>query len=610
VADLGGPKPRTLFALLVAAQGRPVPVEHLIDQIWGDDPPPRVETSLQSYVARLRRALEPDRAARGPAERIRTHAGGYSLEVAAEDVDAREFARLVGDGRARLAAAPADAERLLGQALGLWRGAAYAGVAGSAVAAEAARLDELRMAAIEDLWDLRVRQGRRTDAVAELEQLARLHPLRERLWALLARALYGAGRQADALAALRRVREHLADELGVDPGPELRRVEELVLRQDPSLDVGPEPGRAEPVVAVHDSRPSGLYGRDDALDAVDGVLRDALQGRGRTVILSGVAGIGKTRFTEAIRTRAEALGFHCGRGGWEPDACPPLWAWSVATRQLTGGVDVLAPAEVVDAASASFRQAEALVAALRTGPPAVLILDDVHCADTDSLRLLRRVATQVPDLPVVLVLAMRSTAAELNNAPLVDALAAIARLDPLRLDLDGLDAAAIATWVAEHAGRQVPEDVVAELVSRTDGNPFYVTELVRLLVREGALGSLDARAWRAVPSGVRDVVRQRLTQLPATSAAVIGTAAVVGRSFDILVVSRAAEAPPERVDEAVESALMLGLIDELEPGRYQFTHCLVRDAVYEGLPAPTRARTHDSPALRTMNIMRVAPSTV
>src|SRR5688572_10223665 len=88
-ADLGGPKPRTLLALLVAAQGRPLPVEHLIDQIWGDDPPPRVDASLQSYIARLRRAIEPERDAGRPAQRLRTHAGGYSLEVAADNVDAR-----------------------------------------------------------------------------------------------------------------------------------------------------------------------------------------------------------------------------------------------------------------------------------------------------------------------------------------------------------------------------------------------------------------------------------------------------------------------------------------------------------------------------------------
>lgn len=611
VADLGGPKPRTLLALLVAAEGRAVAVEYLINQIWGDNPPARVEVSLQSYVARLRRTLDPERSAGRPAERLRTHPGGYSLDVAADEVDARRFTHIVRAARTRVSGAPAEAEHLLTEALALWRGEAYSGFVGPALEAEATRLDELRMAATEQLWDLRIRQGRHAEAVPELEQLVRLHPLREQLWALLARALYRSARQGDALAALRRAREHLADELGVDPGPELRRIEELVLRQDPSLDPGldvaADPTPAGPTPAVMDGgphldaprRPRRLFGREDALAAADQVLRDALGGRGGTVIVTGEAGIGKTRLTEALVARAEAKGFRCGRGSWEAEACPTLWGWTQATQQLLGRPDLLDSAsgsDVVDAAAASFRQAAALIAALRDGPPAVLVLDDIHWADTESLRLLRRVCAQVAALPVVLVVALRSAPAEIGAA-VVDALAALARVDPLRLELTGLDAAAIVAWVEEYADMRVPADVAAELAARTDGNPFYVTELVRLLVREGALTSLGAGAWRAVPGGVRDVVRQRIAQLPKTSVLAIGTAAVVGRSFDLLVVERAAGVAREQVAEAVESALMLGLIDELEPGRCRFSHALVRDAIYDGLPAPTRARAHAEVAI-------------
>jgi DNA-binding SARP family transcriptional activator len=587
VADLGGPKPRTLLALLVAAGGRPAPVEYLINQIWGEDPPARVETSLQSYVARLRKALGPGRSA----ERLRTHAGGYSLDVTAGEVDARRFDDLVRAARS----APLDAEPLLTEALALWRGAAYAGLAGPALAAEATRLDELRMAATEQLWDARIRQGRQAEAVAELEQLVRLHPLREGMWALLARALYRSARQGDALAALRRARKHLADELGVDPGPELRRVEELVLRQDSSLDVtqqaGPVPTTAPPVERQ-------LFGRDDAFAAAEQALRDALGGHGRTVIVTGEAGIGKTRLTEALTARARSMGFRCGRGGWEAEACPPLWGWAEATSQVLGQAGLLeaSPGDVVDAAAASFRQASALTAALRDGPPALLVLDDIHWADTESLRLLRRVGTQVASLPVVLVAALRSAPAEIGQA-VVDVLAALARTGPVRIDLAGLDAAAIAAWVQEHADVRMPPEAAAELAARTDGNPFYVTELVRLLVRDGALTSLSAGTWRAVPDGVRDVVRQRLAQLPDSSRLVLGTAAVAGRSFDLLVVGRAAGVGGEQVAEAVESALMLGLIGELDPGRFRFSHALVRDAIYYGLPAPTRARTHADVAI-------------
>ena len=231
--DLGGPKPRALVGLLVAGEGRPVPVEHLIDQMWGEDPPARVEVSLQSYVARLRKswiAAEGEQAPR----RLRTHAGGYSLDLGDAHVDVRRFtdllrgARGTGDDRSRL--------RQLDEALALWRGRPYAGLGCPGLEAEATRLEELRVGALEELWDLRLRRGEHAEAIAALEQLTRTHPLHEQWWALLARALYAARRQGDALAALRRAREHLAEELGIDPGPELRRLEEAVLRQDPSLE--------------------------------------------------------------------------------------------------------------------------------------------------------------------------------------------------------------------------------------------------------------------------------------------------------------------------------------------------------------------------------------
>ncbi|MGK5115707.1 AfsR/SARP family transcriptional regulator, partial [Geodermatophilus sp. CPCC 205506] len=247
-ADLGGPKPRALLALLVAAEGRPVSVSHLVDQIWGEQPPSRVEASLQSYVARLRRELEPARRARATDDRLRTHPGGYSLALAGEHVDARRFAELIRHARSDAPADPDRAEALLDEALSLWRGDPYAGLTeGSAsLAAEALRLTELRLTALEDLWELRTRRDDRA-AAAELEQLVGQHPSRERLWGLLALAQYRAGRQADALGSLRRAREHLAEELGIDPGPDLRALEASILRQDPGLLPRPSaPGRPAP----------------------------------------------------------------------------------------------------------------------------------------------------------------------------------------------------------------------------------------------------------------------------------------------------------------------------------------------------------------------------
>ncbi|MGY1773280.1 BTAD domain-containing putative transcriptional regulator [Blastococcus sp. SYSU D00813] len=603
-ADLGGPKPQALLALLVSAEGRPVSVPHLVEQIWGEDPPARAEASLQSYVARLRKELEPARRARATTDRLRTHPGGYSLAVAPADVDARRFADLV-----RRARADRD-EALFAEALALWRGEPYAGLTGTcpSLAAEAVRLTELRLSALEDLWRLRLDRAH-PDAPAELEQLVRLHPSRERLWGLLALAQYRTARQADALDTLRRARAHLAEELGIDPGPDLRQLEAAVLRQDPALDA-PSPAPPPPPDPAGPAATSpGLVGRDAELAEVDRVLAAAAGGRGRVVLVLGEPGIGKTRFTEEVLTRAAATGARTGRGAWEPDGSPPLEGWTAAARAALGRPGVLAPTpgESRDAAAESYRLAEALLAGVGDGPPVVLVLDDVHWADTDSLRLVRRVAARLARTPLVLVVALRPATGD-TPAPVADLLGALARLDPLRLELDGLDAEAVVAAVEASTGIGLTPEVARELVARTNGNPFFVSEVVRLLAAEDALTDPHAPAWRTVPRGVRDVVRQRLAELPPATARVLAVAAVAGRGFDLPVVEQAAGRSGAEVDEAVEAALALGLVEEQGPGHYRFPHALVRDAVYETLPAPARARAHAdvAAALEDWHASRVA----
>lgn len=614
VVDLGGPKPRALLAQLVVAEGRPVPVEQLIDQMWGESPPERVVASLQSYVARLRRALERDRDPQRPGQRLRTHAGAYSLDVAADEVDARRFVALVRDGRACAATDPDRAVQLFDEALALWHGNAYSALPGPALEAEATRLDEMRLAALTQLWELRLRRGEHAEAVAELEPLTRLYPLREQLWGLLALALYRTARQGDALAALRRVRENLAEELGVDPTPELRRLEEAILRQEPTLDLPPPPPPAPaPVLTAPDVRADGsgavgaspepeadderlaedslLFGREPELCEALRVLDAAAAGRGRTIVVSGEPGIGKTRFGEALAARAAAAGFRTARGGWEPEACPPLWGWTRAVSQLLGDADLLtAQPEVTDAASASFRQADALLTRLREGPPSLLVLDDVHWADAASLRLLRRVAAELDGVPVVLVVLLRSAPGDIPDQ-VADVLAALARLEPVRIHLGGLGPKAVKEWVARQAGLAISDDVAAELVDHADGNPFFVTELVRLLVSEGALSDVRSPAWHTVPHAVRDVVRQRLASLAEPTVTVLRTAAVAGRSFDLTVVSDVI-GDHAVMEDALEAAQVLGLVDEELPGRYRFTHALVRNAVRESMSAPARVRVH------------------
>ena len=244
---LGGQKERLLLALLLTRPNQVVPVEALVVGLWGEHPPPTAAKTLQSHVVRLRRALEPARARGAAGEVLVTREPGYLLRVAPGALDAARFEELTTAGRRALADGSVElAGSLLREALGLWRGRAFEEFLDADVgAAESDRLAELRLGALEDRIEAELRLGRHRELVAELEGLVKEQPLRERLWAQLLLALYRSGRQADALLAYQRARKVLVEELGIDPGAELRRLHAAILAQDPALDL-PAPAEAGP----------------------------------------------------------------------------------------------------------------------------------------------------------------------------------------------------------------------------------------------------------------------------------------------------------------------------------------------------------------------------
>jgi DNA-binding SARP family transcriptional activator len=236
---VGGARQRTLLALLLTRANDLVSTDRLIDVLWGHDPPRTPANALQYHVSQLRKALGPD----AP---IVTRGQRYGIEVGADELDLLRFERLVeqADG-----AAPADAVRFLRDALALWRGDALGDLADEQSAkGEIARLEELRLLALERRIEADRLLGRDRELVAELESLVRAHPLRESFRGELMRALYRSGRQADALAVYREGRAHLVEELGLDPSPGLQELEQAILRQDPALAAAPD-GRDTPSTA-------------------------------------------------------------------------------------------------------------------------------------------------------------------------------------------------------------------------------------------------------------------------------------------------------------------------------------------------------------------------
>ncbi|WP_030924699.1 BTAD domain-containing putative transcriptional regulator [Streptosporangium amethystogenes] len=280
--SVGGPRSRALLALLLLDAGRPVSVDRLIDGQYGDDPPAGAANAIQAQVSRLRRGLPPGL--------ITFHQAGYRLAVDPDDVDAHRFERLAREGhRLLIAGRHEHATRVLSEGLALWRGPAPVGMP------QAARLEELRLAAREDLVEAELALPEGT-SIAELRQLAAENPLRERLWGQLMRALHASGQPAAALAVFDEARRLLADELGADPSPELAALHLAILR-------GAErPG--QPVRHRLPGQLTGFVGREAELDRIDS-LRDS-----RLVTLTGTGGTGKTRLAiEAARRRTRDVCF-------------------------------------------------------------------------------------------------------------------------------------------------------------------------------------------------------------------------------------------------------------------------------------------------------------
>jgi DNA-binding SARP family transcriptional activator len=285
---LGGPKQRAVLALLLVEAGRTVSAGRLAEDVWQGNPPPGAAKTLRSYVSRLRALLAPDAA-------LVTRGGGYAVTVQPDQVDAGLFERLAAAGHGAFDRGDvATATTRFREALSLWHGRALADVCDvEPLALEAARLEDLRLTVLEGRIEADVESGRHAEVIGELERLVAEYPVRERLWRLLVLALYRGERQADALAAYRRARTMLAAELGLEPGEELRRLEQAVLRQ--------EVAAVQPLRHNLPAPLTSFLGREGDLARLESLLAQA-----RLVTLTGPGGAGKTRL--AIEAGERMLG--------------------------------------------------------------------------------------------------------------------------------------------------------------------------------------------------------------------------------------------------------------------------------------------------------------
>ena len=627
--DLGRPKQRVVLAALLVHANRVVSLDRFAEVLWPAAPAGRSMGSLPVYIANLRRLLEPERPIRTPPGRIVTHPPGYLLRVAPGEYDAADFEALAAQGNRALAEGrPRAARRDLGEALSLWRGRALEEFDFDGM--EADRLESLRVMALEDRIEADLALGAHTAVVGELEALVKEHGLRERLVGLLMVALYRSGRQAEALRAYTAARTYLGEELGLEPGPELRRLESCILAQEPQLDWTPPPEEGPPPAIT---APSGVdiaepsedvfVGRADQLAAIEKALARSEDTSGGFVLVAGEPGIGKTRLVQEAVRAAAARGWV---GAWgrceEGDGAPPFWPWIQVIRALlqhpdtdavraalrTHGAQLaqlvpevasvageLAAPPPLDPARARYRFFEAVggfIEDLAAQGPLALVLDDLQWADPPSLELTVHLARRTPALNALLIATYR----DVDPAPdgrLTETLAALGRLpDRLHVRLGGLNRDEVAQFMALEAGGEAPAGVVDVVWARAAGNPFFVGELTRLLVAEKRL-TVEA-AGAAVPWAVRQVVERRLARLPDETRRLLTVAAVAGVDFDLRVVAAAAGLELDPALDLIDLAVAAGVVAEQPAAaeRFVFSHALVQETVYLDASGLRRARLH------------------
>jgi DNA-binding SARP family transcriptional activator len=620
LVSLGTPQQRALLALLLLNANHVVSRDRLIDELWGHEAPPTAVKLVQLYVSRLRKALEPDI--------LVTKAPGYMVRIGGDELDLHRAERLVASGRQALAdGKPQEAAERLREALALWRGPPLAEFAFERFAErEIGRLDELRLATLEDRIDADLALGH-SGLVGELEGLIAHHPLRERLRGQLMLALYRSGRQSEALEAYRDTRRTLVEEVGVEPGPALKRLEREILAQDPGLEAParepPTPSRPAAALASHDE----FVGRHRELGALVSGLDDALAGRGAVLLIAGEAGIGKSRLLDELARHAAERGARVLWGRcWEAGGAPAYWPWVQSFRAYVEARDrdelrdelgahpgELAtllpelrelfddlPAPVgLEAEAARFRLFEAVASFLveaAHAQPLVLVLDDLHAADEPSLLLLQFLGTKVGGAAVLVVGAYRDVELEADT-PLASVVAELGRERTTRqLELGGLSESEVGRLIESNSGSPAPERSLRAIHRGTEGNPLFVGEIVRLLSSEGRLAEVDLGATDALPlgPGVREVIGRRLRHLSEDGRSILALASVLGREFEFNALMHLSGRPEDELLDALEEALATRVISEVPgaPDRLRFAHALIRDTLYGGLSGPRRQRLH------------------
>jgi DNA-binding SARP family transcriptional activator len=560
----GSPQQRAQLAALLLREGRTATASELIDALWGDEPPSRALATIRTYASRLRKTLG--------SGVLHSESGGYALRLAeGDELDLLRAQELVADAeKARSSGDLARARALLDEALALWDGESLAHVPGPYAETQRTRLEEWRLQHLESRLDMDLEQGHHGEAVSELTALTATHPLRERLRELLMLALYRSGRQAEALAVYADTRRLLAEELGVDPRPDLRELQQRILRADPALAEPPAPAQ-EPAAAP--VRPAQLpatvpdfTGRSSFVTELGEVLASA-EGNGRVMAVSalaGIGGVGKTTLAVHVAHQARAA-FPDGQlyvdlQGAGPRAAEPETVLGSFLRAL-GTADSAIP-DSLDERAALYRS-------LLDGRRVLVLLDNARdaaqvrpllpgtegCAAliTSRIRMVDLAGAHLVDLDVMSpeealqlftrIVGEERAAGEREAA--LDVVAACGFL-PLAIRIAASRLAARRTWTVSVLAAKLADE--RRRLDELRAGDLAVKATFEL--GYGALEPAQARAFRLL--GLAD-----------------------GPDISLAAAAAVLDLPVDETEDLLESLVDMSLLESAAPGRYRY-HDLVR----------------------------------
>jgi DNA-binding SARP family transcriptional activator/DNA-binding CsgD family transcriptional regulator/tetratricopeptide (TPR) repeat protein len=602
---LGPARQRAVFAVLAARAGHPVSRSEVIDAVWGESAPASAEGSVHTYISGLRRRMDPDRSRWSSGGVLVSESAGYLLKLEPEQLDLHVFDELQERAhRLRAVGEHLGAVESLDNALALWRGEAFSGVPGPFAELQRERLAEQRVLCLERRATSVLELGGHAELVAELAVLVQEHPLRESLWESLMIALYRNGRAAEALEGFQHVRNILIEELGIEPGPAIRRVHQQILTNDPALNAAARHRQAKLLSVVpaqvtralqSDEQRGPFLGREAETRRLRTLVAEVAAGRGRSVWIEGEPGIGKSELLTVALADAGSQG--CQVAWAVADELGQRFPLQVILECLglepPGDPRAQGAAGEADPVLAAVDQLLAHVDELCARAPLMLVIDDLQWADDASVLVWHRLSAATRQLPLLLVAASRPSANRVELAQLRRGVEArhdeVLMLTPLTI----VDASELITEIVGAP----PGPGLRALATRASGNPMYLREVMEALTREGALDIIDGTAdikdlaLYEAPESLVAAVSGTLTFVSEATREALRWAALLGMEFAVAEVSAAIGKTPSELLDVFEEAVAATVL--IEAGtQLAFRHPLLRHTLYEGIDAETRAVRH------------------